>query len=503
MSKEISKKPALFLSLFLVFGIILGGTSASPNILLAQTPSETTHVWSFAEPEEWEIVEGSEGVEWLDGHIRLKEQNSPQVIDKFDPPVPRKSMLFVNNDQSVYLVANYVSENDEWHPYFAEIDLRTHRVNFEHFLTEYPENLGYSPYYRITLQAHGGAQRFVLDSQRNVYVPVDGWKVLDGSDNRDMGVCKFTYTGELKWCSFMNTFDYKSNATADLEDRAYDVGIDESRGAVYMFGRGPNLADWVIARYDMETGEREWVFWYDHAGEDQCWGGTLDLEGNPIAAGYMEEDHKDHHTVMKLSPSGQMQWVKLYHYLDSPYYNRLRKVNVDREGNIIATGTYLVIKYRPDGTLLWVKKWDPSQTPMEATWMELDRHNNIYVFYAGYITKLDPNGNEIWTLDKDEIGTPPPHHKRGTIGGSGLILTYADDKFVLISEGYKERAVLVSKNPVYYSDLKSLTVEAPYTLGKIYLQLSVDKQTWYRYNGSEWVIAEGYEGNTPEEVSAH
>lgn len=131
---------------------------------------------------------------------------------------------------------------------------------------------------------------------------------------------------------------------------------------------------------------------------------AIDLEGNVLAAGYLDSvaGHQDAAYLVKYSPEGSIIWSKT---IDAPSYSgkaeyndRFTDVAVDSDNNVIVVGSksgnwtnyslgsyhtvWWVQKYTPDGqTLLWEKLWqDTSSSAWQgANGVCIDAADNIYV----------------------------------------------------------------------------------------------------------------------------
>ena len=117
----------------------------------------------------------------------------------------------------------------------------------------------------------------------------------------------------------------------------------------------------------------------------------------------------------------QQAWVARYNNGITTGTNQAVKMALDNAGNIYVVGFsqntnnqlgYVAIKYAPNGTQLWVARYDstnyPSATPAG---LALDSSNNVAVTGSALTAKYDANGNQLWTapyagttLAEDSLG---------------------------------------------------------------------------------------------------
>lgn len=131
-------------------------------------------------------------------------------------------------------------------------------------------------------------------------------------------------------------------------------------------------------------------------------------------------------SLTKRDKDGNLIWTASYNQTDNTKWERAEWVATDRNGNIIVCGTYMsglsnpvvaasiVMKFSPDGTLLWRNVYESSFDGSSVKKCLVDAANNIYVLGmgsgpAGYVTKIKkfaPDGSTLWTYyDADGIGS--------------------------------------------------------------------------------------------------
>jgi len=103
----------------------------------------------------------------------------------------------------------------------------------------------------------------------------------------------------------------------------------------------------------------------------------------------------------------QQAWVARYNNGMTNGTNQAVKMALDSFGNIYVVGVsqntnnqlgYVTIKYAPNGTQLWVARYDSTNYPTATpTSMSMDNSNNVIVTGSALTIKYDTNGNVIWT----------------------------------------------------------------------------------------------------------
>lgn len=128
---------------------------------------------------------------------------------------------------------------------------------------------------------------------------------------------------------------------------------------------------------------------------------------NGAASGVWTLAEASYWTKQGLWPTqGVLQyWLGIQNGSDQQFAYRIA---VDSSGNIYAVGNItvsnsdvLVVKYDPNGTILWQKRYGWSTSSSDGGYgLAVDSSGNIYIagvgFSVGTIAKLDTNGNILW-----------------------------------------------------------------------------------------------------------
>jgi hypothetical protein len=204
-------------------------------------------------------------------------------------------------------------------------------------------------------------------------------------------VIKYDKYGNLKWTSYDST-----NYTKILLDSLSNV-----------YAAGIGYGKYVVAKYD-RNGNRIWVS--RRAGANRLHDFAVDKAGNILISGESQyvTTYYDY-TTIKYSNNGSLIWVRRYNGLapppqanDIPY-----ALTTDNEANVYVTGASqdvnsvfncVTVKYDSSGNEIWVKRIFP---PSNGYAIAVDKLQNVYIASRtlpyNYTTKLDINGNIIWT----------------------------------------------------------------------------------------------------------
>lgn len=119
---------------------------------------------------------------------------------------------------------------------------------------------------------------------------------------------------------------------------------------------------------------------------------AVDPQGNTYSAGEIEQGHNDYPAfLMKRSPAGDLMFLNTFQNADPSGWgwNTFYDVAVDKQGNphvVNLDYAVSVIKYAPDGNILWSIKPFTPPFQMETSGIDIDNQGNIYTAGAWFDT---------------------------------------------------------------------------------------------------------------------
>jgi hypothetical protein len=138
----------------------------------------------------------------------------------------------------------------------------------------------------------------------------------------------------------------------------------DAQGNIYVGGTSPadaSVSSFVVIKYG-PSGTRQWVA--RHSGTSgKALNVAVDGQGNIFAAGYRGLNHYEtEEVVLKFDPNGQELWWR-------PLSGRATKLLPDPAGNLYVIGRHRVgyrddwsvIKFSPEGELMWEIRYDHAQ----------------------------------------------------------------------------------------------------------------------------------------------
>lgn len=211
---------------------------------------------------------------------------------------------------------------------------------------------------------------------------------------------------------------FSANSCASSLDLAQAIAVDSS-GNVYVTGYSYSCDtdyDYVTLKYD-ENGNQLWVSRYNGPanGTDYSQAVAVDFEGNVIVSGHSNGKGTSlDATTIKYDGQGRQLWIARY---DGPAQrdDYAYALAVDAEGNIYISGysfgkgtehDYLILKYDPNGKLLWVARHNPPRNGDDiCETIAIDAKENVYVTgidrtrktsYDFATLKFSSDGQKVW-----------------------------------------------------------------------------------------------------------
>jgi uncharacterized delta-60 repeat protein len=251
------------------------------------------------------------------------------------------------------------------------------------------------------------AHALTTDEVGNVYVTGESRAATDG---QDWVTIKYLPSGDTAWTR-------RANGWGNADDIANAIAVDRS-GNVIVTGMTTNTGSNVniaTIKYAPD-GSLVYVKEYDGPaqGSDIASAVVTDAAGNAYVTGVSAGAGTGNDWVtIKYLPAGDTAWVRRANGWgngDDEAYD----VAVDRSGNVIVTGYTTstsanlncgTVKYRPDGSLVYVKEYDgPAHDEDAAYALALDTAGNAYVTGASVgAVSVDciticylPSGDTAW-----------------------------------------------------------------------------------------------------------
>jgi len=253
------------------------------------------------------------------------------------------------------------------------------------------------------------ANAVAVDSQGNVYVT----GVSTGSGTgEDFVTIKYGPGGDRIWAK-------RYNGPGNGADKALAIAVD-AEGNVYVTGPSTGLGsgyDFATIKYGPD-GSLLWVQRYNGPGNGMDWPAPniiVDGQGNVYVAGESKGSGTDSdYATIKYGPDGSQLWVRRYNGPGNSF-EEVAGLAVDGQGNVYVTGgsgqapdnsDCATIKYGPDGSRLWVRRYNgPGNADDWGSAIAVDAQGNVYVTGCSeqapgnldYVTiKYGPNGRQKW-----------------------------------------------------------------------------------------------------------
>lgn len=148
---------------------------------------------------------------------------------------------------------------------------------------------------------------------------------------------------------------------------------------------------------------------------------AIDNTGNIFVCGAVHNGSNTDYRILKYSPDGTLIWTKQYNGTgngdDVPV-----AIRIDASNNIYVTGTstgsgtltdFATLKYDQSGTLIWTKRYNYSNLPEIATCLEIDNSGNVFVAGA---SANNLNNSDFCVIKYNSSGTQMAVQRHSTTG---------------------------------------------------------------------------------------
>lgn len=230
---------------------------------------------------------------------------------------------------------------------------------------------------------NASAWGLVLGPQGQVYVAGDA---PNGNGNHDLALLRYDADGNLAWVRQYDgpdaDWEFLYNIAGDDEGNVYLCGVSYSPDTNY---------DYVTVKYDGD-GQLQWASRYDGGrGVDYCLAVAVDAQQNVYVTGQSLTGGGQYDiATIRYLPDGTEHWVR--RYSDPGWFGEDGgyAVAVDSNGSAYVggytwrgwsrSGDAVLLRYEPDGTLLWEQIYDGPPGGEDAFFsVTLDADDNVYV----------------------------------------------------------------------------------------------------------------------------
>jgi len=255
------------------------------------------------------------------------------------------------------------------------------------------------------------AFKVVVDNSGNVYVTGAVW--FDSQRQDDIVTIKYNSAGQVIWTAIHNGTD-----TQNPSDRGSDMAID-LQGNVYVFGMSTlnsTYTDFCCLKYNSQGALQFTVYYAGPVanGIDNGVALAIDNTGNIFVTGTSDGTGTSTDIVtIKYSQVGQEQWSRRF---NNPGLDNAADIITDINGNVYVSGNKsgkgLIIKYDPNGNLLWEKEITGSGGNEIINSLLIDAPGDVYGTgkiaagsYFDFVTvKLNPAGTVQWQATHNGSG---------------------------------------------------------------------------------------------------
>jgi uncharacterized delta-60 repeat protein len=262
--------------------------------------------------------------------------------------------------------------------------------------------------YSGTAGLFDGADAIAMNSQGNLYVV--GYSGVSETAF-DFVAIQYAPDGTELWVR-------NNSAAGNSHYNPVSAATDVTGNLIVAGTKSPagQFSDFITIKYST-AGSEMWVKTYNGTGNssDGINGVVTDGTGNVYVTGYSQGAGTGYDfATVKYNSSGTEVWAKRYN-LPGAGADYGADIITEAAGNIVVSGysegqgtgyDYATVKYKPDGTELWVKRYNHSgESYEEPTVVRSDDKGNIFV--CGYsidpatgpdfaTVKYNSEGNELW-----------------------------------------------------------------------------------------------------------
>jgi uncharacterized delta-60 repeat protein len=286
-------------------------------------------------------------------------------------------------------------------------------------------------YYATASGVHEEGRAVATDAAGNVFVA--GIASSKSNTYQDAVLIKYNAAGVLQWAK---TYDGPMHDN----DGYFAVAVDGDGNVVatgFSYTSGLTYSDVLTVKYNT-SGTRLWKAVYDDEEGLDDWAESIaiDKQNNVIVTGSQGESCEAEggycfsYATIKYSPAGARQWVAVYNPQPTSD-DKAHAVKVDAAGNVYVTGEsawksafydFATVKYSPDGTQRWAKRYDGVGHGNDAAWgLAIDSKANVIVAGNSYINL---NSEADFTVIKYSTDGVPQWVQRYNGPGDGIDMAF-------------------------------------------------------------------------------